>query len=516
MSRKYSVLDLFAGAGGLSLGFIRTGKFEVKVAVENNPWAQQTYLKNHNETKMYGNILDLKVDELKQEFGSFDVIIGGPPCQGFSNANRQHNKLINMNNALIKTYVQFIETLKPKAFLLENVKMLGSDTHRFFVTNDDDQEDLEYLSIQSEKIQIYEGTYSFPFHEYISEEKQIVIPTNICSIESVLTLRKIHRVGIRDKYKEQIEGILNEIQTYIDDLPSTSIAMFLENLVKKIKEEPSDESLNDLLLVVEGIIKLEDIRENSVKIFGFEAEDHSCFISVQSFTVIDFIKGKLNKDYWCNPSILNAAEYGVPQLRERYIMTGIRKDLSDEMIPMPRPISTIGSFHTVYDAIADLEKYKISYEAECEPLFTKEEYKGKLNNLRDNNVISNHTTTNSTAIALERFSLIKQGENFHSLESRYTSNYADPSRTQNSIYMRPDYYKPCGTVTNVRKAMWIHPVLDRAISIREAARLQSFPDSFTFVGTKDRQYQQVGNAVPPMLAEALANQIAITLSDVKK
>ena len=55
--------------------------------------------------------------------------------------------------------------------------------------------------------------------------------------------------------------------------------------------------------------------------------------------------------------------------------------------------------------------------------------------------------------------------------------------------------------------MWIHPVLDRAISIREAARLQTFPDSFIFEGTKDAQYQQVGNAVPPFLARALAQSL---------
>jgi len=52
--------------------------------------------------------------------------------------------------------------------------------------------------------------------------------------------------------------------------------------------------------------------------------------------------------------------------------------------------------------------------------------------------------------------------------------------------------------------MWIHPQKDRAISVREAARLQSFPDSFIFCGKKDSQYQQVGNAVPPMMAKAIA------------
>ena len=63
--------------------------------------------------------------------------------------------------------------------------------------------------------------------------------------------------------------------------------------------------------------------------------------------------------------------------------------------------------------------------------------------------------------------------------------------------------------------MWIHPTIDRAVSIREAARLQTFPDSFIFCGTKDSQYQQVGNAVPPMLAKAIAEHLATYLEKKK-
>ena len=60
---------------------------------------------------------------------------------------------------------------------------------------------------------------------------------------------------------------------------------------------------------------------------------------------------------------------------------------------------------------------------------------------------------------------------------------------------------------NVRKSMWIHPVINRAVSVREAARLQTFPDSFRFYGNKDSQYQQVGNAVPPVLAKSIAEHL---------
>ena len=100
-----------------------------------------------------------------------------------------------------------------------------------------------------------------------------------------------------------------------------------------------------------------------------------------------------------------------------------------------------------------------------------------------------------------------QGQNFHDLENQYKKNYSDPSRTQNSIYKRLAYSKPSGTVVNVRKSMWIHPTKNRAISIREAARLQTFPDSFVFQGSKDKQYQQVGNAVPIILARAIAEKV---------
>ena len=126
--------------------------------------------------------------------------------------------------------------------------------------------------------------------------------------------------------------------------------------------------------------------------------------------------------------------------------------------------------------------------------------------MRDQTILHNHVITKTTDIALERFKAIKEGQNFHSLSDDMKSNtYTDITRTQNTIYLRLKYDTPCGTVVNVRKSMWIHPKLDRAISIREAARLQTFPDSFQFFGTKDKQYQQVGNAVPPILAKAIAS-----------
>ena len=133
--------------------------------------------------------------------------------------------------------------------------------------------------------------------------------------------------------------------------------------------------------------------------------------------------------------------------------------------------------------------------------------------MRQNSVaLSNHITTKSTDLAIERFKKIKPGNNFHSLSNEMKSTYAKPERTQNTIYLRLNPDAPSGTVVNVRKSMWIHPVLDRAISVREAARLQSFPDTFIFYGSKDSQYQQIGNAVPPLMAKGIANNVLKNLN----
>ena len=113
---KYSAVDLFAGAGGLSLGFLQTEKYTVEAFVENNVFARETYIKNHPNVDDYENVIGLDYSQLLKNAKKIDVVIGGPPCQGFSNANRQRNQLINMNNQLVKEYVRAVCELKPKAF----------------------------------------------------------------------------------------------------------------------------------------------------------------------------------------------------------------------------------------------------------------------------------------------------------------------------------------------------------------------------------------------------------------
>ena len=159
---KYSVIDLFAGAGGLSLGFMQTGKYEIKVAFENNPDMQSTYKKNHPNVEVMGNVCDADYTLIKKKYGDIDIVIGGPPCQGFSNANRQKNTAISQNNMLVRQYIRAILELNPKAFVMENVSMLKSEVHRFYLTREDVQIVEDYnIPVKETSLCLLESNFAF-------------------------------------------------------------------------------------------------------------------------------------------------------------------------------------------------------------------------------------------------------------------------------------------------------------------------------------------------------------------
>ena len=225
----------------------------------------------------------------------------------------------------------------------------------------------------------------------------------------------------------------------------------------------------------------------------------------------------MDDGYVTDSDTLCAADYGAPQKRMRFVVIGIKRSISTK-VALPKGRFDKDEYRTVRDAIEDL--------ADIEPFFDLDSDKdgiaiarkadlGELaESLRNSDVLKNHIVTKTTDTAMKRFKALKQGENFHALDESLKSNtYTDASRTQNTIYLRLNYDEPSGTVVNVRKSMWIHPTLDRAISVREAARLQTFPDSFVFCGSKDKQYQQVGNAVPPIMAKSIAEKLAKILHD---
>jgi DNA (cytosine-5)-methyltransferase 1 len=207
--------------------------------------------------------------------------------------------------------------------------------------------------------------------------------------------------------------------------------------------------------------------------------------------------------YDTTEAVLYASDYGVPQHRNRFFMVGNRMGVSFEF---PQKHNTKVN---VQEALADLpvlvngDSFPIAQYTL--PVSDISDYAAKM---RANSVtpLQNFVSRNQDYV-IERYKHIKQGENWKAIPSELMANYANTSNCHSGIYKRLDANKPSVVISNYRKNMLIHPFQDRGLSVREAARLQSFPDSFIFEGPLSHIQQQIGNAVPPLLAEAIFKKI---------
>ena len=539
----YKVVDLFAGAGGLSLGFMQTKKYDIKVAFENNPAMQRTYKKNHMGVDVRDDVCLADYDDIQKKYGKIDVVIGGPPCQGFSNANRQKNHAISQNNMLVKQYIRAIRELSPKAFVMENVSMLRSDVHRFYLDEADNelfgQEKYE-IHMQNTKLVLLDKAYMFDCAKTIARSPS-AITANIWPEDCYVSLNVVYKMSknhqkLLKTLKKHKKKLLEYADVYADerkksDIESNDIALRSYEAFSAIKQFFDEKLEADKLKdVIEPAIMIQRMLSKSKEIFDNHlvvdkcdyAENGDLVAYIKSYAVFDYLKALLGTDsngYEINQDVLCAADFGAPQKRKRFIVIGIKKSLTDT-VQLPIGIFSEKDYRTVQDAIGDLQNVPTVTDVAEDigtPLKKADDISELGKSLRDTDTLFNHIITKTRETAMERFKVIKQGENFHSLnDSLKTNTYTDANRTQNTIYLRLAYNQPSGTVVNVRKSMWIHPELNRAISIREAARLQTFPDSFIFCGSKDKQYQQVGNAVPPIMAKAIAEKLADQLEQIEK
>ena len=528
----YKVVDLFAGAGGLSLGFMQTQKYDIKVAFENSPYMQDTYRLNHPGVEVQGDVCAADYDAIKKKYGEIDVVIGGPPCQGFSNANRQKNHAISQNNMLVKQYIRAILELKPKAFVMENVSMLKSDVHRFYMEESDIETvkkcgvpvkstplhllDAEYVfdgALDIVKDQQKTQQYLWPEQHYFELNVIYKAAKNLDKMKSALAKHKKKLCAAAADYAKSSDN--NHISRVSADAFQTVLDYYsgeLDASALKSKIEPA-------IMIQRMLSKAQEIYENHIVVDAYSVEDGIAAV-IRSFAVYDYLEKVLQapeNDYVLDKGVLCAADYGAPQKRMRFVVIGIKRSISPK-VALPKGRFDADEYRTVRDAISDLEDVTPVFDLEDDKNGIRIERKENLNELasalRNAEVLRNHIVTKTTDIAMERFRALKQGQNFHALdESLKMNTYTDAARTQNTIYLRLNYDEPSGTVVNVRKSMWIHPTLDRAISVREAARLQTFPDSFVFCGSKDKQYQQVGNAVPPIMAKSIAKKLAKILKD---
>lgn len=347
------LIDLFSGAGGMTLGFVDErfcGGFECVLAVDNDVASTESHTANFGPHAVCRNIEELISSETP--IPEADVVIGGPPCQGFSLLNR--NRDGDSRRALWEAYLDIVERSHAKVFVMENVAEL-----------------------------------------------------------------------FRSPELNQIKARANEL--------------------------------------------------------GFKTK----------------------------AAILNAADYGAPQVRKRTFVIGWRPDFVPEPAFPPDPTnaapdSTTGlpRWRTVRDAIGDLGEPIGTEPGDIPPL-----------NL--------HFGRNPTAMSVARYKAVPPGGNRFDLQmnapdltpacwikkkSGGTDLFGRLWWDRPSVTIRTEFFKP-------EKGRYLHPTAHRPITHREAARLMGFPDDFIFSGSKTDIARQIGNAVPPHLAAAMARTVAEVLSD---
>lgn len=388
-ARRYKVIDLFAGAGGFGLGFKIAG-YNLCFSLEIDKWATDTLFEN----KEKGVIIlqdDIRNYKTKKDMVGVcrkipDVIIGGPPCQGFSNAGSLKRDPNDPRNSLFKDFANWVQRLDPTIFIMENVK------------------------------------------------------------------------GILSRYNSEGVKIMEVIKKTFSDI------------------------------------------------------------------------GYTNLNIW----ILNAAEYGVPQLRDRVFIVGHKKNILINAPPkthyINKKVQGLQKAITVKEAIFDLPKINASEGQKIQEYKKKPKSKYQIWARENQEMLYNHIAMKHTKRIVERFSHINIGESVSHVSIKYkerrrngNGEISEQSYNMNNRRLDPD--KPSHTIPASFYSSFVHPYLNRNITAREAARLQSFPDNYRFMGKRTlissklskrngrsdydylSQYNQIGNAVPPILSKAIAEHI---------
>lgn len=254
---------------------------------------------------------------------------------------------------------------------------------------------------------------------------------------------------------------------------------------------------------------------------SFVMENVKGLLSMESGQVLKQIQNEFENagkyGYEVRTKVLKASDFGVPQSRERVIIIGIRKDL--ELIP-EFPNKKYVKETTVEEAICDLPAINAGEGTEimeypCSPQNDYQRFMRK-----NSSQVFNHIAMKHTKRLIERFQAIQPGKNLldvwetHGAVQRGNPNEKSKVKfSQNNLRLIAN--KPAPTIAASFQSNFIHPFLDRNFTAREGARLQSFPDDFIFEGMRTKmswekglsQYQQIGNAVPPLLAYEIAKTL---------
>lgn len=236
------------------------------------------------------------------------------------------------------------------------------------------------------------------------------------------------------------------------------------NIGRKFIDDPRNKLFKEFVRIVSIVNPKYFVMENVARLFTHNSNQ----------TREEIIKDFNKLGYYVEAKILNSADFGVPQIRKRVIFIGSK---NKNNIMFPKKTHTI--YKTVKEALHDLPKLSSAEESN----------------------IQNHKAMNHSAQMLQKMSFINDGGNRENIPIDLRPKSGDVRK-----YIKYDSSKPSITITGDMRKVF-HYNQNRALTVRELARLQTFPDNFVFKGNGISQQQQVGNAVPPLMAEAIAKCI---------
>jgi DNA-cytosine methyltransferase len=345
--------------------------------------------------------------------------------------------------------------------------------------------------------------------------------------------------GFRDAGFDIISAVeinKNLSQTYKENFPKTKI--FEEDIIKiKSKSLLSKHSSVDVIIggppcqgfsmsgkrIRNNGIFLNDKRNVLFKEFVRIIKElkPKVFIMENVPGILNIFEGKTKNQilsifksigYETKVKVLLAADYGVPQIRKRAFFIGNNLGIDPDFFFPPIDNK---DYVTVKDAIFDLPFIE-SGEGEFKSLYKKKpltEYQKMMR--KNSNFLYNHICTKHDDKVISIIKMLKEGEGRNSLPAKLRTK-----SIHSGSYMRIVKDKPAYTITTRFDTPPVgrvtHPVANRALTAREAARLQSFPDNFIFFGKKTHVGIQIGNAVPPLLAYKIAKNLRFTLSQKSK
>lgn len=611
-SRKgVNYLDLFAGAGGFSEGFMQAytdDKFyDFRLASDINENCELTHRVRYN--KMLGLDTDFLCQDIMEDSflpnlmerlhgQEIDVITGGPSCQSFSLAGRR--KKLDKRDDLFYHYLKVIKALRPKYFVMENVKgILTKDEGRIkerilreIRSIVDDAKMSTLLAFLNDHLKVsinewlYDCLYTKMCMEDINADMDKLYDTYFNNLDqqlknvtkhlpysvsksnvSVNTVRHGILLLSDKKQREEIRKQVIQLKTsaHIDN------DTFVDSY-NAIVEAISDEKiLENMLDAVDKIIEMDggcedDARtlKKSLEILTSTFDECIDFIREQfksNKKVLDCFENMMKEIRLYNinePLVLLSSNYGVPQNRERVVFIGCRND--QEVITEIPPTVKEEDKVKVYEAIWDLnmigngevvntyntptlineyESTKRLRGVQGEPekdghLFSEWSRTGRLNHrftfdeapfyvssMNDLNVVRkhqhmelfNHQTSCQNDKVRERLQIIAEYKDYDAAKKELKEKGLD-SQKRNYVVLNPLGQSP--TVCTMPDD-FIHYSAYRPMTVREMARLQSFDDSFVFQGKRQTggnnrqkeipQYTLVGNAVPPLMARAIANTV---------